>query len=992
MMVTFVSQCQKKALNRTRRVLDAFANRIGDNTWQTIITQEGLQAVKKLLRKTATKNTAVSCHWIRSRSRSELVWVVGNRNEFNSQGVVPVNHTSKEIPMDVDNYKPDKKIAYANSHYQRLDEHLFAVGYVATAFYDALIEAPESNHKKMIWLAALLHDLGKIDPIFQKWVIDPKNKHFQADDGQHVEGTKFSFDKHPRHNEISALIFKVLNSEANNKTLNPLIAHISHVIYWHHASPYRKMAEKFDRYDKLSDIFFSNNKKLSPKPFFVQVLNIVKQVDDISLAYDSSLLSIINTLSWQELDADFDEYYTASAESIPLFKEYQKGNTTLDIRDVDTAETRKEIGRNGLNNLLRTCVITADRLVSGLSRLELSTHIKNKTLARLVDNHIKPDSNLDSEITESLSLGFYDEARNKVQAEAAKKLARKESVSVLSGAAGCGKTKIALEWAAHKKAKKLIWICPRVQVCQGIFTELTEQYLPNSEIEIYTGEYKFINTWSNPTPQDEQLTGDVIITTIDQVLNAVISHTKVDFLIDYLNAQVVFDEFHEYTNMQAFNLLFAELIRVKQLQSNHSTLLVSATPNPYFLENVLNLDLAEVVEVPSFNQCLYQIQFVSYDEVNRDDSNPLYAPQPEQTFVISNTAKTAQISYILNQANENSVLFHSKFKPSDKKLLFNEVYESFKKEGNHQYDILRSGPIVQASLNISSKNMVTEITSPENILQRLGRLDRFGENHSGVNLLKVAVPDTLMEGKGVGRCARFLARNNLYQTTKQWLNYLQDNLIEQPITLSEIYTLYNAFYQDPLSEKSLETDLKSALKNSIELTNKKVTDPRKVMSKPKEKGEAMKISNRSLRGDNVFVQMAVCNLNDWQSPQILNRYAYSNPIDDKHAIDAITDSFSKLQNDDLINHAAKKQVQIDKTHPAFGIKANQMKNREKVIESAARDSDYPIYVSYTPDDLTLLGGESAQHQHAIFYCECEKQPIGALAINLLINQKDDNDD
>ncbi|MFO3345630.1 hypothetical protein SCZ78_15055, partial [Legionella pneumophila serogroup 6] len=75
MMVIFVSQCEKKALARTRRVLDAFADRIGDNTWQTVITQEGLLAVKKLLRKTASKNTAVSCHWIRSRSRTELVWV-----------------------------------------------------------------------------------------------------------------------------------------------------------------------------------------------------------------------------------------------------------------------------------------------------------------------------------------------------------------------------------------------------------------------------------------------------------------------------------------------------------------------------------------------------------------------------------------------------------------------------------------------------------------------------------------------------------------------------------------------------------------------------------------------------------------------------------------------------------------------------------------------------------------------------------------------------
>ncbi|MDD3817932.1 MAG: hypothetical protein PHI89_07585, partial [Thiovulaceae bacterium] len=90
MMVTFVSQCEKNALKKTRRVLDSFADRIGDNTWQTIITKEGLDAVKKLLRKTASKSTAVSCHWIRSRSRSELLWVVGNRGKFNDRGIVPV--------------------------------------------------------------------------------------------------------------------------------------------------------------------------------------------------------------------------------------------------------------------------------------------------------------------------------------------------------------------------------------------------------------------------------------------------------------------------------------------------------------------------------------------------------------------------------------------------------------------------------------------------------------------------------------------------------------------------------------------------------------------------------------------------------------------------------------------------------------------------------------------------------------------------------------
>jgi len=133
MMVTFVSQCEKKSLNKTRRVLDTFANRIGSRTWQTAITYEGLQAVKKLLRKTASKNSAISCHWIRSRRRTELVWIVGNRSKFNEEGFVPVNTTEKDI---------------INSHWEN------------TWHYLPLI-------KNLVTLAALFHDWGKANEFFQ---------------------------------------------------------------------------------------------------------------------------------------------------------------------------------------------------------------------------------------------------------------------------------------------------------------------------------------------------------------------------------------------------------------------------------------------------------------------------------------------------------------------------------------------------------------------------------------------------------------------------------------------------------------------------------------------------------------------------------------------------------------------------------------------------------------------------------------------------------
>ena len=97
MMVIFTSRSEKKAIYTVRNILDNFADRIGNDTWRTIITEDGLEAVYTALRRNATKNTAVSCHWIRSRSHSELLWVVGKKSAFSINGTVPVNYTSKNL-------------------------------------------------------------------------------------------------------------------------------------------------------------------------------------------------------------------------------------------------------------------------------------------------------------------------------------------------------------------------------------------------------------------------------------------------------------------------------------------------------------------------------------------------------------------------------------------------------------------------------------------------------------------------------------------------------------------------------------------------------------------------------------------------------------------------------------------------------------------------------------------------------------------------------
>lgn len=133
MNILLISQCNKSALIETRRILDQFAERKGDRTWQTDITQQGLITLRKILRKTARRNTAVACHWLKSHNRTELLWIVGNLSRFNERGVVPTNSTEQDILRD---------------HYENLWHTLEDIGLLAG-------------------VAGLFHDFGKANRLFQ---------------------------------------------------------------------------------------------------------------------------------------------------------------------------------------------------------------------------------------------------------------------------------------------------------------------------------------------------------------------------------------------------------------------------------------------------------------------------------------------------------------------------------------------------------------------------------------------------------------------------------------------------------------------------------------------------------------------------------------------------------------------------------------------------------------------------------------------------------
>lgn len=842
----------------------------------------------------------------------------------------------------------------ANTHKQLLSEHSFAVGYLAQQIFNKLF-MNESDRSRCVFISGAFHDIGKTDIPFQDWVHANKPKHDKNDDGQHIpEKVKnFSFNDYPRHNEISTVLYYLLDNKQYKK-ISPYHKDniIRHCIYWHHASPYRKKEarDKFDSFDQIYSFIKNDINELLDT-----VLTLVEEIKTLDIEYNS--ISILDDM----LIKPNDEIYVEKIE-IPKYKEYYDIKSNSDIsyfRDI-------QIPMNAFATMVRSCVITADNIISALSSQELSSHITNKTLHNLIPNSTDTSSSLVDNIQQCLINFDVTSERSIKQDEISSKLTNidDDKLAVLSGPAGCGKTKIALEWAMKKHAKKILWICPRIDICKGIFDELTSsKYLPNSNIELNIGDIKCFNTIDNILTEDKYFSGDVIITTIDQLFGSMVTHNKTVLLVDLLQYHMVFDEFHEYTHQDIFNILFAEMLYINKQKKVTNTLLVSATPNYGYLKYFVDVDVDEIIEMPSFNPSLYTYNFIDLIEDDDEHNVLLQKQNHNNTAVISNTAKTAQNGFMRNKT-ENSILYHSKYTKNDKINISSLVYDCFKEDGNIKYDILRSGPIVQASLNISFEYMISEHSTPENILQRKGRLGRFSKDKNKEYFFNIAVPRGIIDGKvGQGSSTQFLSRLHQFKTAMAFYKYIStENTTKR--TLNEYYKMYKGFYTCGDYENDIVQDLTDSINSSVKGINRKIYKPFIMYkTKTKNKSDTAKISKNSLRGNNVFVQLAKLYIDQNGSKLFINEYANDN----------ITLSVDEVQG----------RGDSDKNLLAFHHKYNhkifggKKPHKDYVHLINARDSSTPIYLSYTPEHL---GDNIKNSNYAYYYVTDNRQSIGLMSI------------
>ncbi len=216
---------------------------------------------------------------------------------------------------------------------------------------------------------------------------------------------------------------------------------IKHTIYWHHAKPYRK--EKDLEFSTFGGIHKKFNGNLGTLPFseiIEKAQRLLQQIGEIDRKYRNTETSLINRIYSETVD--LDTLNNIKTTPLPSYKTYELENRIDDYRQQITA--------NAQHNLMRACVISADRLISGLSAEDLHNHIRHQTLYRLVDETLLSESSLCSQI-QSCMTQFPSSERTSKQHEIAVQLSKINDVAVLAGPAGCGKTKIALEWAMLKE-------------------------------------------------------------------------------------------------------------------------------------------------------------------------------------------------------------------------------------------------------------------------------------------------------------------------------------------------------------------------------------------------------------------------------------------------------------------------------------------------------------------------------------------------------------
>ena len=593
---------------------------------------------------------------------------------------------------------------------------------------------------RSLYIACLLHDLGKIDLNFQRKLYRDANDQFRR-----IHNFFKDYDIDINDHEVISILYSLVfinNGEWDKKIRTAILLHHYNDFYVNKDINARYL---FDEYPDLNRYLeFMLYKKDEIKLLLKSLLEYIKKRLEKEGGNLTNDINQINQL-FQELIDNIDKGYDQIYKLYEALRENHSLTEILKLFKIPDKDFSDDIYDFFVFlGALRRC----DYAASANIDIEYPIQVSNVY------------SGLDTRIRNKIgttSIGSI------WQEELIKKIDDTKRNIVLIAPTGSGKTEFALLWAS-KRGRKMIYTLPLRVALNDLYWRFSNNYFKSDNNEYLNilhstsfieyikvreegkeGRYGMVDIEIKHNTA-KLFSTPILLTTPDQVFLTSLKYYSSDKLISiYPLSTIVIDEVQAYKpEMVAIILKTIDIIQ--RLQGD--IIIITATFPPYLAEfikdkfdiiDVSNYDFIKE-KVKNYNQKRHLIDLVDNSLFN--DNCEIDKKGLEYIMTKLNNNKDKNILIIVNNVKKSIKLYEKlKKKDNDEVYLLHsrllEKVKSFrissirnvKEKNNVKRIILVATQIVEASVDIDFDILITEISPIDSQIQRWGRIYRNRMNN-----------------------------------------------------------------------------------------------------------------------------------------------------------------------------------------------------------------------------------------------------------------------
>lgn len=632
-------------------------------------------------------------------------------------------------------------------------------------------------------IAAILHDLGKIDYTFQKKVFTHDEK--ELEDWKKLnwflKPLNNSQIRYPRHEIFSTIwsTFLMGNTKLDKEMRTAMLLH--------HYNEYflaeKDLMEIISNYRKsvTSYLEFINGNSDILQNFLISLFKYVKSEFPDSEIACSAIKSLETEMNIKKANLLLEKI-NSHEDDISEFAEFY--DVENDNPDHDFLV---------LLGFLRRC----DYSSSGGVEIERKG-LKNvfKGLSDTIEDNLAKDN-------EEVYLWQKDVLKN----------VNTDKSLVFIAPTGSGKTEFALLWAEMNK-RKLIYTLPLRVALNDLFSRFRnpeDGYFKKEFVDILhsTAFIEYIKEEKEGKDLDmdkmmtsvKMISSPILLTTPDQVFLTSLNYYGSDKVISvYPFSSIVIDE------IQTYNEEMAAII-IKTLEIIHKLkgklLIITATFPPYFekfFKNIFGEDL-EIVDVArldentksqikNFDQRRHKLKvienslFSKNSQLDEESELKEYLElfENKNLFLVVNNVKKAINLFKSLEKDENGnvredvYLLHSRLIEMEKSRRISEIKE---KIDNGKNVTVIATQIIEASVNLDFDAMITEISTVDSQIQRWGRIHRNRDSNYDEDIPNVVIFAGVKSEDGslkLDRGTSFVYDNKVVEKTFEVLKEYENKL------------------------------------------------------------------------------------------------------------------------------------------------------------------------------------------------------------------------